>query len=257
MHNGNSVKKLEVENLSFDFPTKAVLKEVSFTLHGGDCVAVLGTNGVGKSTLLKCLNRVLHHKEGRVAVDGECVKTMTRNSLAQKIGYVAQRNEFSHTTVFDAVLLGRKPYIKWDITQEDIHLVQGIIEKMSLSSFAMRNVNQLSGGEMQKVAIARALAQQPTILLFDEPTSNLDLKNQLEVIKLIKSVVTGSNLSALVTMHDLNLAIRFADQFIFMREGRIFAAGGRDILTEENIRKVYQVEVDIHYHKGTPVVIPQ
>ena len=94
--------------------------------------------------------------------------------------------------------------------------MQGIIEKMSLSSFAMRNVNQLSGGEMQKVAIARALAQQPTILLFDEPTSNLDLKNQLEVIKLIKTVITRSNLSALVTMHDLNLAIRFADQFIFM-----------------------------------------
>jgi iron complex transport system ATP-binding protein len=251
------MQKLRVNNLSFQYATNSVLKDVNFTVDKGECVAILGTNGVGKSTLLKCLNRILRPQQGSVELEGEDINSMGRNELARKVGYVAQKNEFSHTTVFDAVLLGRKPYIKWDISKEDVQLTKGVMEKMSLSSFAMRKVNQLSGGEMQKVAIARALTQQPSILLFDEPTSNLDLKNQLEVITLIRSVVAENGLSALVTMHDLNLAIRFADKYIFMREGEIFTWGGKEILTEENIRSVYEVDVDVQYHKGSPVVIPQ
>ena len=217
---------------------------------------ILGTNGVGKSTLLKCMNRILTYQSGSVSMCGDDICTLSRNELAKRVGYVAQSSRFSETTVFDAILLGRKPYIKWDITDSDLKLVQGIMERLSLSQYAMRTVTHLSGGETQKVAIARALAQQPEILLFDEPTSNLDLKNQLEVINLIKSIVKEGNVSAVVTMHDLNLALRFADKFIMMKSGRIYAAGGREILTAENIKAVYDVDVVIERYQEKMVIIP-
>ena len=247
---------LEVKNVCFQYPSIKVLDDLVFSVEKNECVAILGTNGVGKSTLLKCLNRILKMQSGDVFVDGDTIRNMDGNTLAQRIGYVAQNSQFSETTVFDAILLGRKPYIKWDIVESDLELVQNLMERLSLSPYAMRLVTELSGGETQKVAIARALAQQPDILLFDEPTSNLDLKNQLEVISLIKQIVLEHEISAVVTMHDLNLALRFADKFIMMKDCRIYAAGDRNILTTENIRAVYGVDVAVEIYNGTPVVIP-
>ena len=120
----------------------------------------------------------------------------------------------------------------------------------------MRYVDELSGGEVQKVTIARALAQEPDILMFDEPTSNLDLKNQLEVIQIIKQIVSEKQISAIVTMHDLNLALRFADKYMMIQNGSVFAAGGAEILTAENIAQVYAVDVSIAYYNQKPVIIP-
>ncbi len=247
---------LEVTNLSFHYPSNQVLNDVKFSVNRSECVAVLGTNGVGKSTLLKCINRILRYQEGDVSMCGDNIHSLSRNELAKRVGYVSQSSNFSETTVFDAILLGRKPYIKWDVMDSDLKLVQGIMERLSLSQYAMRTVTHLSGGETQKVAIARALAQQPEILLFDEPTSNLDLKNQLEVIELIKSIVKENNVSAVVTMHDLNLALRFADKFIMMKGGRIYAAGGHEILTSENIKAVYDVDVAVEQYNEKLVIIP-
>jgi iron complex transport system ATP-binding protein len=247
---------VEITNLSFHYPSNQVLDDVMFSVGRKECVVILGTNGVGKSTLLKCMNRILRYQSGSVYMRGDDICSLSRNELAKRVGYVAQSSLFSETTVFDAILLGRKPYIKWDITDADLKLVQGIMERLSLSQYAMRTVTHLSGGETQKVAIARALAQQPEILLFDEPTSNLDLKNQLEVISLIKSIVKEGNVSAVVTMHDLNLALRFADKFIMMKGGRIYAAGGREILTSENIKAVYDVDVVIEQYREKLVIIP-
>lgn len=247
---------LEVNGLCFQYPCHKVLDGITFSVGRNECVAILGTNGVGKSTLLKCLNRILRLNTGEVSVSGSDIRSLDGNALARKIGYVAQSSRFSETTVFDAILLGRKPYIKWDVTDADLKLVQKIMERLSLSGFAMRTVTELSGGEMQKVAIARALAQRPDVLLFDEPTSNLDLKNQLEVIDLIRSIVDESHISAVVTMHDLNMALRFADRFIMMKDGRIYATGGCGVLTQENIRAVYGVDVTIAEQDGMPVIIP-
>lgn len=247
---------LVVKNLSFHYPSNQVLHDVSFSVGYNECVAILGTNGVGKSTLLKCLNGILKFQKGEVFIGGCNLQSISRNNLAQKVGYVSQNSRFSETSVFDAILLGRKPYIKWDVTKADLELVGSIMERLSLSQYAMRSVTQLSGGETQKVAIARALAQQPEILLFDEPTSNLDLKNQLEVITLIKDIVRENHISAVVTMHDLNLALRFADKFVMMKNGRIFSAGDRRILTRDNILEVYGVEVDVVNYQGTSVVVP-
>ena len=137
-----------------------------------------------------------------------------------------QKNGESSLTVFDSVLLGRKPYIRWAAAESDFQVVERILRLMHLEEFAMRPVNELSGGEAQKVVIARALAQEPEILLLDEPISNLDLKNQLEVMDLIVRTVKDRGLSAILSIHDLNLALRFADFFLFLKNGRVHTFGG-------------------------------
>ncbi|MBK5254178.1 MAG: ABC transporter ATP-binding protein [Peptostreptococcaceae bacterium] len=245
-----------VRDVSFAYSKKEILKNVSFEVARGDCVAVLGTNGVGKSTLLKCLNKVVNVKSGKITVNDKDVKKLSGDELAQIIGYVPQKGCFSDSTVFDAVLLGRKPYIKWDVTQNDLEITEKVVKSLSLEEFSLRKVNYLSGGEIQKVSIARALAQQPSVLLFDEPTSNLDLKNQLEVIQIIKDIVREQQISAIVTMHDLNLALRFADKFMMMKDGEIYAMGGAEIITPDNILEVYGVSVAVENANGNRVVIP-
>ena len=247
---------LTVQGMSFAYPTNEVLKDVDLSLGKGECLAVLGTNGAGKSTLLKCLNKIISHKTGDIILDEKNIHSYGRTEMAQKIGYVSQSAQFTHTTVFDAILLGRKPYIKWDVTEHDLLIVREVMETLHLEDFAMRYIDELSGGEMQKISIARALAQEPDVLMFDEPTSNLDMKNQLEVIKIIKQIVKEKQLSAIVTMHDLNLAMRFADKYLMLHDGEVFAAGDRKIVTKDNIAHVYDVPVSIEYYQNMPVIIP-
>ncbi len=247
---------LIVEGLSFKYPSRRVLEDVSFSLNKGECLSILGTNGVGKSTLLKCISRILRQQGGKVIVMGDDARTLSGNEVARRIAYVSQRHNMSSSTVFDAVLLGRKPHIKWDVTRQDLEVVHSVMKSLGLEDFALRNVDELSGGEAQKVVIARALAQQSDVLMFDEPTSNLDLKNQLEVIGIIKEIVRERRVSAIVTMHDLNMALRFADKFVLMKGGKIFAAGNTCIITRENILAVYGVPVEIELRRDIPVVIP-
>lgn len=247
---------LSVNDLAFDYPSRSVIKNINFSISKGDFLAVLGINGAGKSTLLKCINRVLKPNKGAVYINNEEAFNLSRRELAKRIGYVAQRNENIRTTVFDAVLLGRKPYIQWEASQNDLEIAHDALEALGLTQYALRYLNELSGGEQQKVVIARALAQKPELLLLDEPTSSLDLKNQLEVAKIIKKVVKEQDMAALVTMHDLNLAIRFADKFLLIKNGEIYAAGGIEVMTPENIENVYSVPVRISKIGEIPVVIP-
>ncbi len=247
---------LSVEGLDFKYPSHKVLQNVSFSIKKGECVSVLGTNGTGKSTLLKCINRILKPQNGTVFIDKSEVQQLNKSKLAQKIGYVSQSNKAFRTTVFDSILIGRKPYIKWDVTKKDLNIVNKVIKMLELEEYSLRYIDELSGGEFQKVLIARALAQEPSILLFDEPTSSLDLKNQLEVVDIIKNVVKKNSISAVVTIHDLNLALRFADKFILLKEGKVFAAGGKEIMTSKNIEYVYSVPVRIEQLKDTTIVVP-
>lgn len=249
--------KLEIKNLCFAYGAHQVVRDVSFEAHEGQFLAVLGVNGVGKSTMLKCINRINRPSAGSVLVDGRDIARMDGATLAKHIGYVSQSCEFSESTVFDAVLLGRKPFIKWDVTGRDLEIVQEVLDLLSLESYALRSVNELSGGERQKVAIARVLAQQTPVLLFDEPTSNLDLKNQLEVLRIIKKIVREKGLTAVVTIHDLNLALRFADRFLIMKEGRVYADGGAETVNADSIREVYGVAAAVAEFGGYRVVIPE
>lgn len=247
---------LNVQGLQFHYPGRPVLEDVGFSVAQGEFLAVLGTNGAGKTTLLKCINRILKPTAGSVFIDGVAVSSLNRNALAQKIAYVEQQRVGSRATVFNTVLLGRKPYIRWDITKNDMEIASQALATLELSDHALRFLDELSGGELQKVAIARALAQQPQLLLLDEPTSSLDLKNQLEVLNLIRQITHAQGIAAVVAMHDLNQALRFADRFILLRDDRIFAAGGTEVMTPENIEAVYSVPVTLAFHNGYPFVIP-
>ena len=197
---------LNVHGIEFKYTSLPTLKDVSFGLNGGEFMAILGNNGAGKSTLLKCINRILKPRKGVVYLGEDRVSALTRMQVAQRIGYVAQRNEAGRFTVFDAVLLGRKPYIKWDVGQEDIEIVDDVLKRMGLNHLVLRYLDELSGGELQKVVIARALVQEPDVMLLDEPTNNLDLKNQIEVLKIVKETVANRGIAAVVVMHDINLA---------------------------------------------------
>ena len=247
---------LNVQGLRFHYPSRPVLEDASFAVERGEVLAILGTNGTGKTTLLKCINRILTPAAGSVLIEDQPISALSRNTLAQKIGYVEQQRAGSRATVFNTVLLGRKPYIRWDISQNDMEIASQALETLGLAEYALRYLDELSGGELQKVIIARALAQEPEILLMDEPTSSLDLKNQLEVLTLIHKISSERGIAVVVAMHDLNLALRFADRFILLKDKTIFTAGGLEVMTPENIESVYAVPVTIAAHNGSRVVIP-
>ncbi|EJG07392.1 ABC transporter related protein [Methanofollis liminatans DSM 4140] len=247
---------LSVDELTFLYRNHDVLSEIAFTIDAGEVVAILGPNGVGKTTLLKCLNRILRPKGGVVNLDGEDLSRLNLMDIARRVGYVPQRVETGRLTAFDAVLLGRRPHIGWDITERDLRIVDAVFHRLSMDNLRLSYIDEMSGGELQKVAIARALVQEPKILLLDEPTSSLDLKNQVEILSTIVQIVRQHTIAAVMTMHDLNQALRYADRFIFLKDGRVYAHGDRDIVTPAVIQDVYGVSVDVVTHKGLPLVVP-
>lgn len=247
---------LLADNISFSYWKEDIIRNVAFSIEEGDCLAVLGTNGAGKSTLLKCLNRILEPQGGTVYINGKDSFKLKRSDIAKNIGYVPQNHNFTKERVFDTVLLGRKPYIKWYLGQRDIKIVEEVLELLDLKDYSMRYIHELSGGELQKVIIARALVQEPKILLMDEPTSNLDLRNQVEVLNMIKKIIKKKRISAIITIHDLNLALRFANKFLLLKEGECFNFGDASIINPKSIKQVYDVEVVIKDYKGIPVIIP-
>ena len=249
---------VKIHNISFAYSRTScnILEEVSFDIEKNRCIAILGNNGAGKSTLLKSINRICPVQEGVVLVDSENVFTMTRNEIARNIAYVPQDTKSIDMTVFDTILLGRKPYIRWDSTLADRQMVYDIMHKMTLDHLALRNVSELSGGEVQKVMLARALAQEPKLLLLDEPTSNLDPRNQHEVLCMVKRIALGHNTCVAIIIHDLNLAVRYCDCFVFLKDSKIFSYGGLDTVTAETLNEVYEIQVDIIEYKGIPVIVP-
>ncbi|MEN6610657.1 MAG: ABC transporter ATP-binding protein, partial [Methanoregulaceae archaeon] len=174
-------KMLTVNELKFMYRNRNVLQQIGFSIEQGQVIAVLGPNGVGKTTLLKCLNRILKPREGTVMLDDVNLLDLETMEIARRVGYVPQRVETGRLTAFDAVLLGRRPHIGWDVTPRDIGMVDAIFSRLGMESLRLSYIDEMSGGELQKVAIARALVQEPRILLLDEPTSNLDMKNQVDI----------------------------------------------------------------------------
>lgn len=247
---------LDVIGVEFRYDSRRVLRDVRFALKAGELLAILGPNGVGKTTLLKCINANLKPAAGSVLVDGCDVLRMDVMDIARRVGYVAQRTEAARLTVFDAVLLGRRPHLGWRVSEQDLRLTGAAIERLGLGPLTMRTIDRLSGGELQKVAIARALVQEPRLLLLDEPTSSLDLRNQIDILKIIRQVVDQHEVAAAMTMHDLNKALRWADKFLFLKAGAVYAAGRSREVTSEMVAAVYGVPVEIHLHRGFPWIIP-
>ena len=248
---------LSVNGIEFRYGCRTILENIGFTVQRGEFLSILGNNGAGKSTLLKTLNKILTPKNGSIFVGQQELSKLSRLAIALKMAYVAQNYGSNRQTVFDAVLLGRKPHIKWEATSADLSLVQGILVKTGLAEFALRYLDELSGGELQKVVIARALAQEPEVLLLDEPTSNLDLRNQMEVLKTIRTAAKEKNIAVVAVMHDLNLALRFSDKFVLLQDTKVFVAGGSEVMTAENITQAYGVPVSVDRVQNQMIVIPR
>jgi len=248
---------IEVKNISFSYGKHEILKDISFTALPGDCIGVLGNNGAGKSTLITCLNKIRKPNTGSVFIDGKNVFEMSRQETAQNIAYVAQNNELSHTTVYDAVLLGRKPYMKWGLTAQDYDICDDMLERVGMQEFKLRYVNELSGGETQKVMLARAFVQQPKLLLLDEPTSNLDPKNQYEMMSLVKQIAKEREIIVLVVIHDLNLALRYCNQYLLIKDGLVHDYGDDSIITEKALHDVYGIHTSLIFHGNRKFAIIQ
>ncbi|MEA1905668.1 MAG: ABC transporter ATP-binding protein [Euryarchaeota archaeon] len=250
--------KLKVKGVEFGYNSTLVLEGVSMDLDSSEIIGIVGPNGAGKSTLIRCIDRILTPRGGSILLDGNDVSNMTRMEIAKRMGYVPQTTtRVFPATVFDTVLMGRRPHLGWKSSDDDVDAVIEVLELMGIMEFAMRDFNEISGGQQQNVLIARALAQEADILLLDEPTSNLDIRHQLEVMDIMQGIVRTKGISAIVAIHDLNLASRYTDRLLLMNGGRIFAAGGPEsVLTVENIRQAYGVEALVKSDGERPYIIP-
>jgi iron complex transport system ATP-binding protein len=251
--------RLTINDLSFSYGSSPVLKGVDLAVELGEVLGIVGPNGSGKSTLLKCINRILKTKHNTVFVDGKDINKLNLKELSKIMGYVPQSSvSVFPFTVFDIVMMGRTPYIHWSPSEQDYKIIAETLDFLGLNELAMRHFNELSGGEQQKVMIARALAQQPKILLLDEPTSNLDIKHQLEILYILKNLAQSKYCSIVMAIHDLNIASRFSDKMLMLKKGCIFAAGTpENVLTEENIEAVYGIKAQVTKSiMGKPQVIP-
>lgn len=247
---------LSVENLQFHYQGgPKVLKKINFSLGDGEFLAILGNNGAGKSTMLKCFNHIITPDAGEVLLNGENLLKMSAKEVARRIAFVAQNVPDTQMTVHDMVMLGRRPYMSWAFTERDHEIVHEAMDRLKVSEFRGRFLNRLSGGERQKVMLARALAQEPKLLLLDEPTSSLDLKNQYQVLQIVKDICHETGISAIVVIHDLNLALRFCDRFLLMQQGEVFRYGDAGILDREAIWKVYGVHGEVVSAGNQKIVI--
>ena len=247
---------LNINDLTFKYNSHNVLNNINFSVEKGEILTILGPNGVGKTTLLKCINSILKREKGDIYINGQDTFNMDVTQIAKQMSYVAQHSDAAKMTAFDAILLGRRPHIKWRVSKEDIKKVDAVIKRLNLEHLSLKYIDQMSGGELQKISLARAFVQETDLFLLDEPTSNLDLKNQAEILGLVKRVVKEHNVAAVMTMHDLNTALRYSDKYLFLKNGSIYGVGDVNNISCSMVESVYGIPVEIMQHNGYPVIIP-
>jgi len=249
--------QLKINNVEFGYSSVPVLNDISLDLAGPKFVSILGPNGVGKSTLIHCINKILTPNSGSVFIDGKDVKNITIKELAKQVGYVPySASDTFPLTVVDTVLMGRHPHSKWGSLDKDLDIVYDTLKMLGISHLAMRPFNELSAGQHQKVMLARGLVQEPQVLLLDEPTSNLDVRHQLDVTKMLKQLSVDRQILIIMISHDINIAAKYADEIILMYQGRIYDVGApAEVITENNLRVVYGVTSKVIDDNGRPHVI--
>lgn len=248
---------IDVRDLRFSYGKgNEILKGISFRSEENTVISILGPNGTGKTTFLKCICGQHPPTSGTVTVDGIDISKLHGKELAKKIGYVPQSVPVSRMSVFDSILMGRKPYIDWSASQVDLDKVADVIDTLGMSHLSLKYLDEISGGEFQKAQIARAIVQEPSVIVLDEPTNNLDISNQHKTMHMILDAVRSRNVCTIMTMHDINLAVHYSDKFLFLKDGLIKAYGGPEVITEELIREVYGMDTEIINHRGVPIVVP-
>lgn len=249
--------QIDIEGLGFSYSSTKVLENITLSLTGPKFVSIMGPNGVGKSTLIHCINKILTPKEGKVFIDGKDVEQVKIKDLAKEVSYVPYAaNDSFPLSVIDTVLMGRHPHSKWKSLDSDLEMVYDTLQMLGIQHLAMRNFNELSAGQHQKVMLARGIVQEPKILLLDEPTSNLDIRHQLEVTKMLKRLSVEKSILIIMISHDINIATKFSDEIIMMHQGSIYAVGKpEEVINEDNLKVVYGVESEIVSDSGRPHVI--
>ena len=237
---------LEVRNLTFAYEKKIILDDVSFSLNEGDVGVLVGLNGAGKTTILKNIANIVKTKQGEIILDGKNKNEYKPNEYATRIAYVPQIINYESATVIDTILIGRIPMF-YTPSKEDYEKVYDVIEQLHIEHLAMENVQKLSGGEKQKIAIARALSGEAKLMLFDEPTANLDLKGQYETMALIRSL-KDNGVSILISMHDINHALDVGDNFIVLKDKKVLCTGNEKIMTEDLLHEVYGMDFEMVEH---------
>jgi len=251
------VLSIKAEGLGVCYGDIRIWKDINLDIHEPGLVAILGPNGVGKSTFMYTINKILEPTDGRVLINGKDVMDMDYKDIAKIIAYVPQQsNETFAMSVLDTVLMGRYPVSGFVTSKEDVDIATKCLKIMDITDLAMRNFNELSAGQHQKVMIARGLAQEPQILMLDEPTSNLDVYHQYYVMKMLRDIAREKGIIILVICHDLNIASRFADRLILLSKGVIGADGpSSEVITKENIKAVYGMDTDVIEVDGRPYII--
>ena len=250
---------ITMQEVTFSYHSNPTIQKVDLQLKDKEVLGLIGPNGSGKTTLLKCINKILEPKQGTILLDGQAIKKMSRQQVARHVGYVPQHvpDNAEGLPVYEVVLMGRKPHISWASSQKDDEKVWEALKALNIEHVANRNFFELSGGEQQRVLVARSIAQEAKVLLLDEPTSSLDIRHQLEVMELTRQLVAKQNLSAAIAIHDLNLAARFCDKIVMLKQGQIYATGdAKTVMAKENIGAVYGVEAEVNFGGKVPFIIP-
>ena len=247
--------RLKIDRVQFYYEARKVLDEISFEAGEGEFIGLIGPNGSGKTTLLKIIDGILRPKVGSVYLDCKRISELDPKELARELAIVPQTADLSFDLkVFDVVMMGRYPYLgklsfEGEVDEEKVRFWMKLTNTLHL---AERSIKEVSGGERQRVLIARALAQEPRILLLDEPTSNLDVCYQIEIMNLLKELVEKLGLTIICAIHDLNLAARYSDKIILINGGRIKGIGRPiEVLTKENLREVFKIEAKIEFDQDS------
>lgn len=249
---------IKVQSLQLSYGEKQVLKDINLDVEMGEFVGLLGANGAGKSSLLKCLARLIEPQHGSIIVAQKQMADYSRKAYARQVAYVPQHipDDVALTT-FDFVQLGRAPHLSGRLTERDHDIVINALDKVSMAHHAFSDVCNLSGGERQRVAIARALVQEPKVLLLDEPTSALDLKFQMETMALVRMLAQQTDMTILIAVHDLSLAARFCSRLLLLSSGRIHSDGPwKQVLSPDHIEQSYQVQALVGEVEVYPYILP-